>query len=89
MLVWCGQQQASSRPPDAPLSVKEAAKLLNIGVTTMHRLLNDRAVPYQRIGKGRGTKRILKKDLLAYQQQAGVTRRSRVPKVTLEDLRSV
>lgn len=55
------------------LTVKQAAAYLNVSQNTIYGACQDNTLKHMRIGKGRGTIRVLPKDLDNYQRQATLT----------------
>jgi len=89
MLAWAIAQVADPIDESRPLTMQQAAQRLNIGLRTMHSLVDDGVIPHQRIGKGRGTKRVRPDDLLAYEQQTVTAGGKKSCLITLEHLRAV
>jgi excisionase family DNA binding protein len=63
--VLLGQK---AKPVGASLTISEAAQLLNVSSRTVYDLCDSGQLRHQRIGKGRGTIRILPDDLESYRR---------------------
>jgi excisionase family DNA binding protein len=59
--VTCDKRQTPA--PGAPLTVMQAAELLNVSPNTVYQLCTHGQLRHQRIGAGRGTIRIRREDL--------------------------
>jgi excisionase family DNA binding protein len=90
MLAWCKGQLTALPTDTRPLTIKQGAKVLNIGERTLYRLLEDGTIPFHRTGKGRGTKRIELAALESYKQQAQlIATRAPAGQATLAELRAL
>ena len=65
MLAWCREHETL---PDV-MTVQQAAEYVSVSEKTIHALCDDRSLPHQRFGKGRGTIRIKRSDLDKFTRQ--------------------
>lgn len=68
-LAYIQAGQSAPIPTDGPLTVKQAAAYLNVSPKTIYAACDSGALRHLRIGEGRGTIRIKKKDLEAFKRQ--------------------